>query len=55
MSIPRPQGEPELVENFEGGRMDGVAAKVAQEIAVLLEDNDRHAGAGKQVADKSAG
>ena len=31
---------PQLVHHFERGRMDGVAAEVAEEIGVLLEDND---------------
>ena len=34
----------ELVEQFERGRMDGVAAEVAEEVGVLLEHGDVHAG-----------
>ncbi len=30
----------ELVEELEGGRVDGVAAEVAEEVLVLFEDGD---------------
>ena len=42
--------EVELVEEFEGGGMDGVAAEVAKEVGVLFEDGDRDAGAGEEEA-----
>ena len=34
----------ELVEQLERRRMDGVAAKVAEEVGVLFENGDVHAG-----------
>jgi hypothetical protein len=46
--------EAELVENFEGGGMDGIAAEVAKEIVVLLEDADGDPGAGQKVAEHDA-
>ena len=45
----------ELVHDFERGGMDGVAAKVAQEIGVLLQHHDVDAGAGQQEAEHHAG
>ncbi len=38
--------EAEFVEEFEGGRMDGVAAEVAEEVFVFFEDGDGYAAAG---------
>ena len=40
--------QPELVHDLERRRMDRIAAKVAQKIAVLLEQDDAHAGARQQ-------
>ena len=40
--------EPRLVEDPQGGRVDGVAAEVAQEVRVLLQHQHVHAGAGEQ-------
>ena len=45
----------ELVHDFERGGMDGVAAKVAQEIGVLLQHHDVDAGAGQQETEHHAG
>ena len=45
----------ELVHDLERGGMDGVAAKVAQEIGVLLQHHDVDAGAGQQEAEHHAG
>src|SRR5581483_8949599 len=41
-------GEAELVEDFEGGRVDGVAAEVAVEGVVGFEQDDGDAAAGEQ-------
>jgi hypothetical protein len=40
--------QPEFMHQFESGWMDGVAAKVAEKIRVLLEDDDADTGAGEQ-------
>src|SRR5271155_5141774 len=46
----------ELVENakfvhqFQGRRMNGVAAKIAQEVSVLLEHHDLHSGASEKIS-----
>jgi hypothetical protein len=45
----------ELVEELEGGGVDGVAAEVAEEVGVLLEDGDFNAGAGEQEAEHDSG
>jgi hypothetical protein len=45
----------ELVHHLEGRGMDGVAAKVAQEVGVLLEHHHVHAGACEQEAEHHAG
>ena len=47
--------QPELVHQFERRGMDGVAAKVAQEIRVLLEHDDIDAGARQQEAEHHPG
>ena len=39
---------PELVEDFHRRRMDSVAAEVAEEVRMLLEDAHRAAGASEQ-------
>ena len=45
----------ELVEELEGGGMDGVAAEVAEEVGVLFEHGDGDAGAGEEIAEHDAG
>jgi uncharacterized protein with von Willebrand factor type A (vWA) domain len=45
----------EFVHDFESRRVDGVAAKVAQEIRVLLEHDDIDAGAREQEAEHHPG
>ncbi|SRR6266702_1830612 len=47
--------EAELVHELEGGGVDGVAAEVAEEVFVLLEDGDIDAGAGEEEAEHHAG
>src|SRR4051812_2453100 len=47
--------QPELVENFQGRWMHGVAAEVSKKIGVLLEDRDVDAGSRQQVAEHHAG
>ena len=42
--------EAELVEEFERGGVDGVAAEVAEEVFVFLEDCNLDAGAGEEEA-----
>jgi hypothetical protein len=44
-----------LVHHFEGGGMDRVAAEVAQEVRVLLQDHDMDAHARQQEAEHHAG
>ena len=41
--------QPELVHELEGGRMNGVAAKIAVEIGVFLQHDHVHTGARQQV------
>ena len=41
---------PELVEDFHGRGVDRVAAEIAEEVGVLLEDLHAAAGAGEQQA-----
>ena len=45
----------EFVEELKGGGMDGVAAKVAEEVGVFFKDGDGDAGAGEEVAEHDAG
>jgi hypothetical protein len=45
----------QLIQDFQRGGMDGVAAKIAEEIAVLFEDDDRDAGTGQEPAQHHAG
>jgi hypothetical protein len=45
----------QLMEDFKRGGMDRVAAKIAKEIPVLLEDDNRHAGTRQQPAQHHAG
>ena len=46
--------EAELVEEFECGGVDGVAAEVAEEVFVFFEDGDGDALAGEQEAEHDA-
>jgi hypothetical protein len=46
--------QPELVHHLERRGMDGVAAKITQEIGVFLEHVDLHAGARQQQAQHHA-
>lgn len=41
----------QLVHDLERGRMNCVAAEVAQEVSVFFEDDDVHAGSGQQQAE----
>src|SRR6516164_5247050 len=45
----------ELVHDFEGGGMDRVAAKVAQEVDMLFENQDRDPGSGQQQCQHHSG
>ena len=47
--------EPDLVEHFERSGVDRVAAKVAVEIPVRLEQRHRHAGPGQEQRQGDAG
>ena len=47
--------QPEFVHQLKCGRMNGVAAKIAVEIAVLLQHHDIDAGAGEQIAGQHSG
>ena len=47
--------QPELVHDLQGRGMDGVAAKVAEEIGVLLQHEHIDAGAGEQESAHHAG
>ena len=42
--------EAELVQQFKGGGMDGVAAEVAEEVIVLFEDGDCDPAASEEEA-----
>jgi hypothetical protein len=46
--------EPELVEDFHGGGVNGVAAEVTEEVGVFFEDGDGNALPGEQVAEHDA-
>lgn len=43
-----PFGEADVVQQRQGGRVHGVAAEVAQEVAVFLQDGHLHPGPGQQ-------
>jgi hypothetical protein len=43
------------MHQFESGWMDGVAAKVAKKIRVLLENDDADTGAGEQEPEQHSG
>nr|WP_029921535.1 hypothetical protein [Nevskia soli] len=45
----------QLVHQFQGGRVDGVAAEIAQEVLVFLQHQYRYAGPGQQKAQHQAG
>ncbi len=45
----------ELIHELERRRMDGVAAEIAQEIAMLLQHHDRNAGPRQQKAKHHSG
>ena len=45
----------ELGHEIEGGRVNGIAAKIAIEIGMLLEDSDVDAGAGEEITGHDAG
>ena len=47
--------EAEFVHEFEGGRVNGVAAEIAEEVGVFFEDEDFDAGAGEKEAEHHAG
>ncbi len=47
--------EAQLVEDFEGGGVNGVAAEVAKEVLVFFEDGDGETGAGEEKAEHDAG
>jgi len=47
--------EAELVHEFEGGRVNGVAAEIAEEVGVFFEDEDFDASAGEKKAEHYAG
>jgi hypothetical protein len=47
--------QPEVIQDRQRRRVDGVAAKVTQEVVVLFEDGRLHAGAREQVAEHEAG
>src|SRR5262245_33383766 len=44
----------QLVQHFERGGMDRVAAKIAKKILMLLEDDDRHPGTRQEPAQHHA-
>jgi hypothetical protein len=44
-----------LVDDFERGRVDGIAAEVAQEVGMLLQHHDVDAGARQQQPQHHAG
>ena len=48
-------GQPELGEQFEGGRVDSVPAEVAVEVGMGFEQRDRDAAAGEQQAEHGPG
>src|ERR1700692_4150822 len=45
----------ELVHQLEGGRVNGVAAEIAEEVGVFFEDEDFDASAGEKEAEHYAG
>src|ERR1700688_5263625 len=47
--------EAELVHQLEGGRVNGVAAEIAEEVGVFFKDEDFDAGTGEKEAEHYAG
>jgi len=47
--------EVELVHELKGGRVNGVATEIAEEVGVFFEDEDFDAGAGEEEAEHHAG
>ena len=47
--------EPQLVHHLQGRGVDGIAAEVAQEVGVLLQDEDVHPGTSEEEAEHHAG
>jgi hypothetical protein len=47
--------EAELVNQFESGRVNGVAAKIAKKVGVFFEDEGFDAGAGEEEAENHTG
>ena len=45
----------EFVHQFEGGRVNGVAAEIAEEVGMFFEDEDFDAGAGEKKTEHDAG
>src|ERR1700761_7432552 len=45
----------ELVHDLERGGVDRVAAEIAEEVAVLFQDDDVDAGSGEQITEHDAG
>src|SRR5262245_17421530 len=45
----------QLMHQLQGGRMDGVAAKIAEEITVLFKHDHFNTGAGKKQTEHHAG
>src|SRR4030095_14650824 len=44
-----------LVHQLQSGRMNGIAAKIAKEIGVLLQHRHGYAGSGEQIANHHSG
>jgi hypothetical protein len=51
----QPVEQPELLDDLERGRVDGVAAEIAKEVGVLLEHRDGYARAREEEAEHHAG
>ena len=47
--------EAQFVHQLQGGRMDGVTAKIAEEIGVFFQDDDIDASPGEKKAEDHAG
>ena len=47
--------QPEFVEQVQGRDVHGVTPEVAEEVAVLLQDGDRHPRSGEQQTQEHAG
>jgi hypothetical protein len=55
LDLQQPVGEDEVVHHLQGRGVDGVAAKIAEEVGVLLEDHHAHPAPGKKKAQQDAG